>query len=590
MNPLHAHIKQLIPSKQHSIVWILCVWGLFPNILATLIAIDLGSWFDRLLYFFLSVVLFLVTSTFLKTRAFFIFQSLFIFLGLIEVTHLVVNQATSSILFTYTILIAEPGEAFELFTTSWPILLILLMCFVFYYHLVVKKIKNDYLFTTKTRLFIAIIALFTSIIFAGIIKASNKIEHLPDMRIHPGSTESSILQTATKVFPINLIYHTIRIAMLNQDMEKQRDYVEHFTFGIKPQKNRDNLVILVIGETARYGNFGINGYARNTTPRLSKRTHFISMDSIYSVANLTTVSVPFILSPATPLSKERFNKEKSVVEAFAEAGYKTAWIANQSFGNKLLMRISTTCDYTQYLAMNMNTETNYDIKLVDKLNTFINLYDHHNQFIVLHSLGCHFKYNYRYPSEFSQFLPDMNGDETVKSILKKYDITDLTDFEKIRNNEALLTEAKTLLINSYDNAILYTDYFLDSTISALEKTGKSCVLLYLGDHGENLLDDDRHLFLHGTYSGSAYEYHVPLFIWYSEQYKRLNPNKIKAIEVNKSKKTSTMVVFNTLLELANIHYPQFDYTKSLTNPAMTTDSIIWGLDANLQTIQIPTDK
>ena len=142
--------------------------------------------------------------------------------------------------------------------------------------------------------------------------------------------------------------------------------------------------MLVIGETARYGNFGINGYARNTTPRLSKRTNLISFDSTYAIANLTTVSVPFILSRATPQTTEIFNKEKSIVEAFQEAGYHTAWIANQSFGNKLLMPISSSCDYTHYLPVDITNHQNRDIKLLYYLQPLLDK-EKGRQFIVLHS-------------------------------------------------------------------------------------------------------------------------------------------------------------------------------------------------------------
>ena len=194
--------------------------------------------------------------------------------------------------------------------------------------------------------------------------------------------------------------------------------------------------MLVIGETARYGNFGINGYARNTTPRLSERTNLISFDSTYAIANLTTVSVPFILSRATPQTTEIFNKEKSVVEAFQEAGYHTAWIANQSFGNKLLMPISSSCDYTHYLPADITNHQNLDIKLLDYLQPLLDK-EKGRQFIVLHSLGCHFKYNCRHPKEFAQFQPDLNSETDVTTFLDKYNLRKLEDISGKLDNQPL---------------------------------------------------------------------------------------------------------------------------------------------------------
>ena len=55
-------------------------------------------------------------------------------------------------------------------------------------------------------------------------------------------------------------------------------------------------------------------------------------------------------------------------------------------------------------------------------------------------------------------------------------------------------------------------------------------MMYVSDHGENLLDDERMLFLHATYAGSIYEYHVPMFIWYSDSYGELYPEHIEQLK------------------------------------------------------------
>ena len=253
------------------------------------------------------------------------------------------------------------------------------------------------------------------------------------------------------------------------------------------------------------------------------------------------------------------------------------------------MPISSSCDYTHYLPADITNHQNLDIKLLDYLQPLLDK-EKGRQFIVLHSLGCHFKYNCRYPKEFAQFQPDLNSETDVTAFLDKYNLRKLEDISGKLDNQPLITEVKTLLVNSYDNAILYTDYFLDSTIERLEKTGKSCILIYVGDHGENLLDDDRHMFLHGTYSGSAYEYHVPMMVWYSNKYKRLHPQKIAALQENKSKRMSSMVIFNSLIDMASIHYANLDSSLSIVNPQLQNQDTIWGLDANLKLIEIPTQK
>ena len=91
-----------------------------------------------------------------------------------------------------------------------------------------------------------------------------------------------------------------------------------------------------------------------------------------------------------------------------------------------------------------------------------------------------------------------------------------------------------MMINAYDNAILYTDYFLNELISYVDSLDRPAVMLYMSDHGESFWDDERKLSMHGSYQISEYEYHVPLIIWYSEEYKAKYPHKVSAMQQNKT--------------------------------------------------------
>lgn len=68
---------------------------------------------------------------------------------------------------------------------------------------------------------------------------------------------------------------------------------------------------------------------------------------------------------------------------------------------------------------------------------------HQKLFIVLHAYGSHFNYKERYPESMSVFKPD-----------------NLTDAKY---------ENKEYLMNAYDNTIRYTDGFLASLITLLQK-------------------------------------------------------------------------------------------------------------------------
>lgn len=571
-----------------------------PYLLAACVATDLHDTVARLLYVWVGAMWIMLPATFLKKRAFFVWHSITLLLGLIECVHLIMYQATTSLLFVYTIVIAEPGEFLELCSTGWPLIVGVLLFFTTYFWLVFKQLDNTQMLTGKTRLGAIVGEILTAIFLVGTLQptpTANLERWYPAIGQEHLNTE--VRSTCERVFPFNLARHTASIFGMRRTIDAAGDKLHDFSFGVEQiQPDNRQIVVLVIGETARYGNFGINGYERNTTPRLRERSNLITFDSVYAIANLTTVSVPFMLSRATPQNPHLYVQEKSVVEAFAESGYKTAWIANQSFGNQLLMRISETCDYTHYIPTDKNNNANLDIRLVDYLRPFVTSHTD-PQFIVLHSLGCHYKYNCRYPADFAHFTPDLNSQpesNRLQNIFKKtMDNTAKTPeklralFEETITNKPLRNEVRSLLVNSYDNAILYTDFFLDSTISVLNATGQPCVLLYIGDHGENLLDDDRNLILHGTYSGSAYEYHVPMFVWYSDTYRQLHPDKIARLQQHKTCKTSSMMLFNTLLDLGDIHYRTQTACQSMAAEQFCIENVIQGLDANMQLIDIPTD-
>ena len=550
-----------------------------PYILAVCIATDLGSPAMRLLYLICGLMWILLPALFLKKKAFFAFHSITVLLGMVECVHLIMYQATTSLLFVNTILIAEPGEFLELCSTGWPVIVLAVAFFAGYFRLI-KKLDNTPLFGLKGRISVAVCEVLLILFVAGSLHNGGGKRHI-FFPIHNEPHQGIY----ARVLPFNLLHHTGYIIKLHKQINAAAEQLDQFSFGIIPCPDRPRqTIVLVIGETARYGNFGINGYNRNTTPRLQQRNNLISFDSVYSIANLTTVSVPFMLSPATPQTATDYMHQKSVVEAFAEAHYQTAWIANQSFGNQLLMRISETCNYTHYIPSDNSNHDNLDIHLLDYLRPLIDSAQC-AQFVVLHSLGCHYKYNYRYPPENTYFLPDMNNRPDIEDVA-----LNLKEVAKQRDNQLLFDEIRTILVNSYDNAIRYTDYFLDSTISLLNQSSEPCLLVYIGDHGENLLDDERHLLLHGTYGGSTYEYHVPMFVWYSDSYRAANPQKIACLHKHKESKTSSMSLFGTLLDLGSIDYPQFDRTHSLASDTFVPDSIVYGLDANMHLIKIPTNQ
>ncbi|MBR1631673.1 MAG: phosphoethanolamine transferase [Paludibacteraceae bacterium] len=511
---------------------------LLPNIMALFMAGNLGGVGERLLYLLATLLLFMLPACVVRARTFFLIQSPLLLFGIVELVHLFVNRATTSLLFVYTCLIAEPGEFKELMSNYLALILLVLVIWGAYFYVVIKRLPRDGWLMPLTARQVAGAAgglLLALLLFVAPLR-----------------------QTVGKACPFDFYAATWRIHHISRQISKGQQQADGFSFEARVDSTKqDALIVLIIGETARYDHFGLNGYERPTTPRLSERRNLYSYDSIYTVCNLTTVCVPMMLNRATPQQPQPLAGERSLQDALHEAGYQTAWIANQSYANRMLKPIAMRCDKTIYMPAD-EPESTHDFGLLTPLAEV--MADSGRQFVTVHSLGCHFEYNKRYPEAFRQYTPDEGGN-------------------MMRDRE--------LLTNSYDNAIYYTDCFIDSVITMLEQSGRPAVMFYVADHGENLLDDERGLFLHGTYEGSLYEYHVPLLVWTSDAYRKQHRQLEETMQTNKAVRQSTMTVFHTLLQLSDVTLPTMDTCMSLVHPALIRPDTIYRLDANLNCVPLP---
>ena len=87
----------------------------------------------------------------------------------------------------------------------------------------------------------------------------------------------------------------------------------------------------------------------------------------------------------------------------------------------------------------------------------------------------------------------------------------------------------------------------------------SSAMLYTSDHGEDIFDDDRKLFLHASPVPSYYQLHVPFLIWMSEAYRKGYPVQYEAVCMNREKPVAgNASVFHSMLSLGGI---QTDYKE-----------------------------
>lgn len=365
-----------------------------------------------------------------------------------------------------------------------------------------------------------------------------------------------------QLYPVNICYNLYLAFERNAASENYKEVSRNFKFDARSEHSATapEVYVMVVGETVRAHNFSLYGYPRNTNPLLSKTPGIKAFPNVTTQSNTTHKSVPMLLSAASAEDFERLFHEKGILAAFKEAGFHTVFISNQLPNHSFIDFLGEQADEHYFLKKEDALQGNhYDEDLLQKLDEILPKadasssahyhYRYRKLFVVLHSYGSHFNYQERYPRSFAYFKPDSRSEAKP--------------------------ENRRDLLNAYDNTIRYTDYILHGIIERLQKwegiqTKTDGVygqpisaMLYTSDHGENIFDDDRHLFLHAAPKASDYELHVPFIIWTSEGFSNQYPDILKALGENRSKQVqSSLSAFHTMLGIGGIqtHYRQDEYS------------------------------
>lgn len=355
-----------------------------------------------------------------------------------------------------------------------------------------------------------------------------------------------------QLYPVNICYNLYLAFERNAASENYKEASRNFKFDARSEHSATapEVYVMVVGETARAHNFSLYGYPRNTNPLLSKTPGIKAFPNVTTQSNTTHKSVPMLLSAASAEDFERLFHEKGILAAFKEAGFHTVFISNQLPNHSFIDFLGEQADEHYFLKKEDALQGNhYDEDLLQKLDEILPKadasssahyhYRYRKLFVVLHSYGSHFNYQERYPRSFAYFKPDSRSEAKP--------------------------ENRRDLLNAYDNTIRYTDYILHGIIERLQKwegvqtktdgvyDQPTSAMLYTSDHGENIFDDDRHLFLHAAPKASDYELHVPFIIWTSEGFSKQYPDILKALGENRSKQVqSSLSAFHTMLGIGGI--------------------------------------
>ena len=294
--------------------------------------------------------------------------------------------------------------------------------------------------------------------------------------------------------------------------------------------DKKKLVILVVGETARAQNFELNDYHRDTNPRL-KNADIFNFSNTYSCGTDTAESIPCIFSRLGHDDVGRSNpaRYKNLLDVLARTGVHVLWRDNNSGCKGVCKRVKTENMTTLDIPGLCNDDGCYDEVLLYNLQQYVDQTDD-DTLIVLHQDGSHGPaYFKRYPESFRVFTPECT----------KAQVQDCPQQD---------------IINSYDNTILYTDYFLSKVIDFLKQNSSSrdTAMIYFSDHGESLGENG--IYLHGLpyFLAPDEQKHIPMIMWLSRGYTDLLKINRTCLTRSSGKRFSHDNVFDTVLDLFRI--------------------------------------
>ncbi|TNH02736.1 phosphoethanolamine--lipid A transferase [Testudinibacter sp. TR-2022] len=308
-------------------------------------------------------------------------------------------------------------------------------------------------------------------------------------------------QVVNLIVPSNFIGAGINEVKRIQQANRPFEQIGLDAQQVKQDGQKRRVLVLVVGETTRAQNWGLNGYQvngqlRQTTPKLAALgSELINYPQVTSCGTATAVSVPCMFSV---MDRSNFNssvaqKQDNLLDIAQRSGINILWLDNDTGCKGVCERVPTeNLTGTNSAEFCHNGECLDDI-LLQNFEQRLQADPNKDLIVVLHTMGSHGPtYFERYTSEYRHFTPTC----------------DMQDIAKC---------SKEQLVNTYDNTILYIDQFLDRVINTLKKQPNlNSALLYVSDHGESLGENG--IYLHGTpYSIAPDEQtHVPAVFWASQ--------------------------------------------------------------------------
>ncbi|WP_010508685.1 phosphoethanolamine transferase [Komagataeibacter europaeus] len=276
------------------------------------------------------------------------------------------------------------------------------------------------------------------------------------------------------------------------------------------------VIVLVIGESARRDHHHSYGYGLPTTPEMEQVPGLVRFDDMVTPFDYTVGAVPVILSGYDRLRPGAMPGH-DLVSVFNAAGFDTWWISNHPRLGPYDSVIGAYSEQARHIAYTtvhdgLMSSPVLDGRMLPVVDQAIA--DAHGRvFIVLHLFGSHENAADRYPRGFAS------------------------------------------LGTAYDNSIAYTDHMLAHVRATLAAHGGESALFYVSDHGVRVTECTGGIPAHGDVR-AAYE--IPFYLWTSTAWQAAHPQAAQAARDNVHVPLTLAAVPPSVLDAAGLYYGAAD--------------------------------
>lgn len=303
--------------------------------------------------------------------------------------------------------------------------------------------------------------------------------------------------------------------------------------------------LVIIGESVDKNHLGYYGYSRPTTPFSDKLIKPYVFRNVRAPHASTLLSIRDSLTFAHHDYVRPGLREGSLINIFAQAGFKTFWLSNQYSQGKFDNLTSVLAHDAQVpmfindqkdLFLKKVTDSHFDEDLLPHLDNI--LQDKATKKIVfIHLAGSHTPYSFRFPKSFDVFT----GNDT-------------NAFERD--------------FDDYDNSLRYTDYVLSQMAERVAKLSEQSFMLYFSDHGDDVYLQPNSCHCHTTNPAQQTNamFEIPFLLWMNASYKQANPAIVKVLPDYLNRRFINHHLIHSLPTLAGLSFSKQQNDKNLFSP------------------------